>query len=247
MLAGSYRIALPHGHICASTSLAFFPEYLYFSPPVAGLPSRFRLRGTQGARVYATGQMRASAEVRGACSWPPKSRMLANNYGEPFPPARAKPDNGNPTTSKDFPPAAVLLAAAVGSRPITPPLELSTTRQPRNSGSRSPSSSFCCDGHGRRSFFSVCVRMWAVIHVDLGSRNERIHNLKKGEIGCCAGGQDRNSYLIRVHKISLYFLKQPRSHGTHYGSSSSCATAVFACMCVQRSPGDTAVVRFFFR
>ena len=75
---------------------------LYFSRQAAGLLSHSRLRGTQGARVHTTVQMRAPGEVRGACSGPPKSRVLANNYWESFRPARAKQDNGDPIISHIF-------------------------------------------------------------------------------------------------------------------------------------------------
>ena len=68
----------------------------------SGLLSRSRLRGTQEARVYTTAQMRALAEVGGECSGPSKSRILANNYGESFRPARAKQDNVNSTILKIF-------------------------------------------------------------------------------------------------------------------------------------------------
>ena len=49
-----------------------------------------------------TAQMRAPAEVRGACSGPSKSQFLINNYEESFRPARAKQDNGDPTILKFF-------------------------------------------------------------------------------------------------------------------------------------------------
>ena len=42
-----------------------------------------------------TAQMRAPAEVRGACSGPSKSQILASNRGETFRPAKAKQDNVN--------------------------------------------------------------------------------------------------------------------------------------------------------
>ena len=88
--------------LCTRYQIEFFPGILHFSRPAAGLPSHSRLRGTQGARVYTTAQMRAPAEVRGACSGPPKPRPLANNYGESFRPARAKQGNGYPTISTIF-------------------------------------------------------------------------------------------------------------------------------------------------
>ena len=94
----------------------------YFSRPVAGRLSHSRLGGTKGARVYTTSQMRAPAEVRGACSRPPKSQILANIYGESFRPTRAEQDIGDPTILKIY---GLLLAAAVSCL-ITPFLELST-------------------------------------------------------------------------------------------------------------------------
>ena len=75
----------------------FFPGIVHFSRSAAGLFSSFLLRGMEGARVYTTAQTRAPAEVRGACSGPSKSRILAYDYGESFRPARAKQDNGDPT------------------------------------------------------------------------------------------------------------------------------------------------------
>ena len=78
----------------------------------AGLLSRSRLSGTQGGRVYTTVHMRAPAEVRGACSRPSKSRILASNYGEAFRSTEAKQENGSPTTLKILL-CCWLLAAAV--------------------------------------------------------------------------------------------------------------------------------------
>ena len=76
--------------------LAFFPEYFCFSPPVGGLFSRSRLRGMQGVRVYITALVWVPTGLRGACSGSSKSRILADNPGEPFRPTRAKQDDGNP-------------------------------------------------------------------------------------------------------------------------------------------------------
>ena len=83
------------------TKLTFFRN-TYFSCLAAGLLSHSRLRGTKEARVYTTAQVRAPTEVRGACSGPPQSRILANNFGESFQPARAKQENGDPTILKIF-------------------------------------------------------------------------------------------------------------------------------------------------
>ena len=47
--------------------------------PAAGLLSRSRLRGTQGARLYTMVQMCVPDGVRGRCSGRLKSRNLASN------------------------------------------------------------------------------------------------------------------------------------------------------------------------
>ena len=67
------------------------------SLPVAGMFSRSRLRGTQGARLYKTVQVWAPAGLHDACSGRLKSLNLACNHGVPFRGARAKQDNGKHT------------------------------------------------------------------------------------------------------------------------------------------------------
>lgn len=53
-----------------------------------------------GSRLYATAQMRTPGEVRGACSGPSTSRILAYKHGEAFRSATAKQVHGNPHTQK---------------------------------------------------------------------------------------------------------------------------------------------------
>ena len=89
----------PEGEACTTMCIPnclFFPEYVYFSPPVASLFSRSRLRLTQGARVYTTAQLWAPAGLRGTCSQRSESRNMASNRGEASRPARAKQTHGNP-------------------------------------------------------------------------------------------------------------------------------------------------------
>ena len=117
------------------TKLTFFKRYFYFSTPAAGLLPHSRPHGAQGVRVCNTAHTRAPAEIRGGRSGASKWRILANNYGESFRPARAKQDDGTPTILKIFV-CCWLLAACAVSCLIPPSLELSTTRQPRNSSSR---------------------------------------------------------------------------------------------------------------
>ena len=45
-----------------------------------------------------------------------------------------------------------------------------------------------------------CVPVLAVFPVDLGRRNERIQNLKKGAIGFCAGGRTMTRTLLGISK-----------------------------------------------
>ena len=59
------------------------------SVPAAGLSSRSRLRGTQGARLYTRRKFWAPAGLRGARSGRSKSRFLATSRGIAFRPARA--------------------------------------------------------------------------------------------------------------------------------------------------------------
>ena len=62
----------------------FLEEHIFFpcGPPVFSRALGCVAR--QGGRVYTTVQMRAPAGVRGACSGPSKSRILASDYGEAF-------------------------------------------------------------------------------------------------------------------------------------------------------------------
>ena len=50
----------------------------------------------------------------------------------------------------------------------------------------------------------VCVRVWVVILIDVGSRNKHIHNFKKGAVnwmGCAAGAGRRQ---IRTQTPSVF-------------------------------------------
>ena len=105
---------VPGIYTTVCTTLTFFPEYFYVPTPVAGLSSRYRLRFTQGARVYTTARVWIPASLRGACSGCSKYRNLANNCGETFRPPTAKQDSGNLTIEYfALLPAAAAAAAAV--------------------------------------------------------------------------------------------------------------------------------------
>ena len=65
--------------------------------PAAGIFSRSRLRGTQGARVYTFAQAWAPAGLCGACSGLSTSRGAGSSPGIAFRRARAKQDDGNRT------------------------------------------------------------------------------------------------------------------------------------------------------
>ena len=72
------------------------PEWFESSPPAEAIFSRSQLRGTQGVRVDTTAQVRVSAGFPGAFSGPSNSPILANDNGEPCPPARDKQAHGYP-------------------------------------------------------------------------------------------------------------------------------------------------------
>ena len=68
-----------------------------FFPALVGIFSRSRPRGTQGGRLYSTGQVWVPGGLRGACSGRSKSRNMAINHGVAFRGARAEQDYGKPT------------------------------------------------------------------------------------------------------------------------------------------------------
>ena len=84
------------------TSILFLSTFARFSPASLGLFSRFRLRGTQGARLYTTAQLWGPAGFRGACSGRSKSRILASNRRIAFRPARADQVHANPQKTLYF-------------------------------------------------------------------------------------------------------------------------------------------------
>ena len=73
----------------------FFCGIQNFYVPPAGLFSRSRVRGTQGACLYTTAQVWILAVLRGACSGRSKPRNLASNRGIAFRPARANQVHAN--------------------------------------------------------------------------------------------------------------------------------------------------------
>ena len=83
------------------------------------------------------------------------------------------------------------------------------------------------------SAFLLCVRVWAVIPIGLGSRNEHMYNLEKYAFRWMLR-RGRTPIRMNSHFFGI-FHKQPRSHGAHY--SSSITTAVPYSMCVQCSRG----------
>ena len=78
---------------------ALFSTFARLSTAPAGLFSRSPLRGTQGARLYATAQVWVPAGLRGACPGRSKSRDLAINQGIAFRGARAEQYNGKPVSA----------------------------------------------------------------------------------------------------------------------------------------------------
>ena len=161
--------------------------------------------------------LHAPAEVRGACSGSSESRILVKNHGGSFRPARAEQDKGDPTNRK----YVCLLVVAVVSCLITPSLELSTEAA---TAQQQLFVKLCLLRRPRTAHF-VCVHMWAVVPVDLRSRNKHIQILEVAINWILRRGQTTirtNSHLLGVSKATAQprcALQQQQQQQQQYNSS----------------------------
>ena len=125
--------------------------------PTAGLFSRSRLRGTQGA-ACTLGVSLDPGRAPWRVLWAFKVAGSGKYPRDHISPRPASQDNGNPTI-KIFAPLLLLILYHIC---ITPSLKLSSSTlwQPRYNSSRTVSSS-CCDVHGR----CICVCVCPMCHV----------------------------------------------------------------------------------
>lgn len=123
------------------------------------------------------------------------------------------------------------------------PLSSSLQRQQWHSNCRSSNSLH----FGTVTDIASCVfeRMWAVIPVNRGCRNEDIHNLEKVATTWILR---RGRTTISTNSNFLRISNETRSHRAHYNSSSATAAFVeYACCAVlTRSCDSVIVVSCFF-